>query len=453
MKYFVLKGHDTEGPFSGEELRDAFAARRFSAMDLVRQDAAGHWTPLRKVVAELEAAAPPPPPAAARSRGPDGVAKEWFLQTWTTCREIVVANPLCAGLASIALACVFAILARWPILVPLPCIAVGVAAGLLLIMRSRPLAGGLISLAAVFLPLGLTLWHKAPLPARESEPIPDLSAATPRPAIVESPKTSVIPEPRTEIAPPRPVATPPPTAPVVGASVGNIKTIDGDIYSNATLSKVEPDAITVQHDAGISKILFAKLPKDIQAKYGYDPVRAAEAAKVATAAAAEAQLQRQVDRAEVVQRELADPLVIAARGGVTYLEKTTTVGAAFDRYRFFKQTHWRSIPAVDGAKFVEVVGAFDAARIGSRDASDALSDAPGIGLAQVKRAFTGAQYIAHFQVKPDNSIAPGLVVIRLATARGATRDVTLNDKQSTRTIQDLYQNRLPIMSAAFYSGR
>ena len=454
MKYFVLKGHDTEGPFSEAELREAFATRRFAAMDLVRLDAGGHWKPLRKLLAELDAAPAPPAPPAPASRAPEDSVKAWSIQACDRCVELLGANPLRTGLVSIALACVFALIARWPVLVPLPCVAVGVAAGLILITRSRPLAGGLIALAAILLPLALTPARMAKPPVRETEPAPDLASATPRPAIVESPKPAAAPEAKTQVVPPpRVAATPAPKVPVVGTSVGDIKTIDGDLYANATLSKIEPDAITVQHDAGISKILFAKLSKETQAKYGYDPVRVAEAAKVAATAAAEAQRQRQTERAEQIQRELSDPAVTTVRNGVIYVDKTTPVGAAFDRYRFFKETHWRNIPAADGAKIVEAVGIFDASKIGAKDAGDALAEAAGVALSQVTRTFTGAQYLARFLVKPDNAIEPGSVVIRLASSGGATRDVRLTEKQSEQTLRELYQNRLPTMSAAFYTGR
>ena len=453
MKYFVLKGHDSEGPFSEAELREAIATRRFAAMDLVRLDTGGHWTPLRKLLSELEAA-PTPAPVAAAPQEPEGAAKDWALQASARCVELLGANPYRIGLISIGLGCGFALLTRWPVLVPMPCIAVGVAAGLMLITRSRPLAGGLIALAAILLPLALTTKRMSPQPLHETEAAPDFSFATPKPAIVESPKPPVAPDLNVPVAPPpRVAATPAPKVPVVGSSVGDIKTIDGDIYPHATLSKIEPDAITIQHDAGISKILFARLPKEMQARYGYDPVRVAEAAKAAAAAAAEAQQQRQTERAEQFQREFADPAVATVRGGVTYLDKATTVGTAFDRYRFFKESHWKNVPAPDGAKIVEVVGTFDAARIGAKDASDALTEAPGVALSQVTRAFTGALCVARFLVKADNTIEPRSVVIRLAAPGGATREVRLTEKQSDRALQAIYQNRIPTMSAAALTGR
>jgi hypothetical protein len=54
-----------------------------------------------------------------------------------------------------------------------------------------------------------------------------------------------------------------------------IRTLQGEEFKDATVSRVEPDGITVTHSTGVVKIPFTNLSADIQAKYHYDP-RAAE---------------------------------------------------------------------------------------------------------------------------------------------------------------------------------
>src|SRR5438128_11126981 len=55
----------------------------------------------------------------------------------------------------------------------------------------------------------------------------------------------------------------------------DFKTVTGKEYKDATVTRVEPDGIVLTSKAGISKIYFTELPKDVQQRFGYDPQRAA----------------------------------------------------------------------------------------------------------------------------------------------------------------------------------
>ncbi len=50
-----------------------------------------------------------------------------------------------------------------------------------------------------------------------------------------------------------------------------IKTTTGVTYKNCTVTKVEPDAITLVHSDGAAKIPFDQLSPELQKKYHYDP--------------------------------------------------------------------------------------------------------------------------------------------------------------------------------------
>src|SRR6266487_933675 len=49
--------------------------------------------------------------------------------------------------------------------------------------------------------------------------------------------------------------------------VGNFKTVDGKEYKNATVTRVEPDGILLSTKAGISKVYFGELPKEVQERF------------------------------------------------------------------------------------------------------------------------------------------------------------------------------------------
>ena len=49
----------------------------------------------------------------------------------------------------------------------------------------------------------------------------------------------------------------------------------GVTYTNAKITRVEPDGITLTHSRGIAKIPFQELSDEIQKAYNYDPAKAA----------------------------------------------------------------------------------------------------------------------------------------------------------------------------------
>jgi hypothetical protein len=49
----------------------------------------------------------------------------------------------------------------------------------------------------------------------------------------------------------------------------DFKLINGRVYKNATISRVEADGIVVKTKTGISKIYFVELPKDVQDRFHY----------------------------------------------------------------------------------------------------------------------------------------------------------------------------------------
>ena len=59
-----------------------------------------------------------------------------------------------------------------------------------------------------------------------------------------------------------------------GAFAADFKTIDGTVYKNTTVKRVEPDGIVLVTDSGISKVYFTELPKEVQERFDYHPAPA-----------------------------------------------------------------------------------------------------------------------------------------------------------------------------------
>src|SRR5712691_4947697 len=86
------------------------------------------------------------------------------------------------------------------------------------------------------------------------------------------------------------------------ALADDFKTIDGKEYKNVTVSRVEPDGITVTDNKSmIVKLYFAALPKEVQERFHYDPKKADEYSAEQNAALEQLGKQQQEAR-----RKLAD---------------------------------------------------------------------------------------------------------------------------------------------------
>jgi len=81
----------------------------------------------------------------------------------------------------------------------------------------------------------------------------------------------------------------------------DFKAIDGKEYKNVTVSRVEPDGITLMSKSGISKVYFTELPKEVQERFHYDAAEAT-AYSAEQAASQEAFLMQQ----EQLRRKVAE---------------------------------------------------------------------------------------------------------------------------------------------------
>ena len=66
----------------------------------------------------------------------------------------------------------------------------------------------------------------------------------------------------------------------------DIKTTDGTVYKNATMTGHDAVGINIVYDDGVARIRFSQLSDEMQKKYGYDPAKAEEQARQEQYAAA-----------------------------------------------------------------------------------------------------------------------------------------------------------------------
>jgi hypothetical protein len=74
------------------------------------------------------------------------------------------------------------------------------------------------------------------------------------------------------------------------------KTIDGTVYKDVRVVRVEDDAITIIYKDGGALVPLFKLPHDLQDRFDYDPAKAK--------AAAEARSKSDVENAKALQAEI-----------------------------------------------------------------------------------------------------------------------------------------------------
>ena len=79
-------------------------------------------------------------------------------------------------------------------------------------------------------------------------------------------------------------------------------TVGGVTYSNVTFGTVTPATVKIFHSSGIVRLPLAKLPPDLQQRFGYDPAQAADWQKVEQQQAAAFMKQQAVEQQKAKQQ-------------------------------------------------------------------------------------------------------------------------------------------------------
>ena len=97
------------------------------------------------------------------------------------------------------------------------------------------------------------------------------------------------------------------------AIADTITTISGTTYSDASVTKTTPTAISIVHSTGMAKIPFKDLPAATQKKYGYDPARAADFEAQEAQQKAEQQQRAEAQRIQAEQENAAKQQALIAK--------------------------------------------------------------------------------------------------------------------------------------------
>ena len=163
---------------------------------------------------------------------------------------------------------------------------------------------------------------------------PELSR---RLAVIEK-AWAAVPQAKVASIPATPVSAPPPTAskptPAATPKGMEIVTTSGTKYENVTVTLIEPDGLSISHDAGLVKVPFTDLSEELRAKYNFDPQKAAqfaaatqETAKQKAAAQQKAAAEQQVQAEQLKRTKSFDVevrAVVKGKGAVVDLLTSTT---------------------------------------------------------------------------------------------------------------------------------
>ena len=113
--------------------------------------------------------------------------------------------------------------------------------------------------------------------------------------------------------------------------------------------------------------------------------------------------------------DIGDP-VSKVKNGTLSFDKSTTVGKALDRYKYFKKTEWKSSKTDNDRTFVEFRGNIDVSSITARDFDESMAAITGSSsgafgdsskdqnaLMRAKEAYSGAQVVIQFLVNSDDT--------------------------------------------------
>lgn len=107
-----------------------------------------------------------------------------------------------------------------------------------------------------------------------------------------------------------------------------LTTLTGDKYENCRILKVTPEAMTVMHDAGVSKIDFDILSDEWRTKFRYDPAKAEEYAKAEEQRAKDAAEKREamIKKQQLREEEQMDILMARERQRLAEEKATAELG-------------------------------------------------------------------------------------------------------------------------------
>lgn len=120
----------------------------------------------------------------------------------------------------------------------------------------------------------------------------------------------------------------------------DITTIKGKTYTDVAVQRVDPDGISIKHSAGLGKLYFSELPPDIQAKYGYDPIKHQKYYEAQQRQAANAEMMRTLDAIAIeVEAKLSQVLEDGALAYITIIDTYVYTNTYTDSHYGSKESY------------------------------------------------------------------------------------------------------------------
>jgi hypothetical protein len=258
-------------------------------------------------------------------------------------------------------------------------------------------------------------------------------------------------------------------------SAGFSLTVNGVKYTDVQLTSVDDDSAGISHSDGVAKLPLEVLTNEqIAALNGtsstahIDPNWAVNKLKklAEEKQKAEAEKQRLSAAAENTQAQpmqagtSSDPTIAAVKDGVLYtIDRSTTLGKAFDGYRYFTSKAWKIIPSESGRKVVQVTGTIDFANFKAKDFDTAIARLNGVpveavsgdsqssedAISKAKRNFKAIQLIFEFTLNLDDSVELSSAKSKIVFADNRVMPTEMKEEEMQRAIKDIYDGQIPIL--------
>lgn len=115
--------------------------------------------------------------------------------------------------------------------------------------------------------------------------------------------------------------------PWLGKKIPAFQLADGTIYKDATITRIDPDAIVLTHAAGVRRVPMEELKADSQAALGYDSQKAAKA-----------RLEREVYLKNLAAKQRAEYQALQAAAASNAAAKADAAAAQYMTFKVFAVT-------------------------------------------------------------------------------------------------------------------
>jgi len=160
----------------------------------------------------------------------------------------------------------------------------------------------------------------------------------------------------------------------------------------------------------------------------------------------------------------SDP-ISAVKEGVLEVDKGTTVGKAFDNYKYFKKASWSVLKTDNGRTLVEVCGMIDFDKVPDQEFADSILEAQGLSKDQfdanemtkalakikkdIKKMIKGSELVVQFKLNEDDTFELYAMASHGVKLNGEnTPDTAFNEEMQNKTLKDVYEEHLPVTITA-----